>query len=95
MLARGRLDAVLGVRQNFEAALAEVPLPPELQATQRPMGEVSLQLWLSPRWAGAPLEARARAALVAMRRQPGNFRLADWTHAPSCGAGQQLSASRP
>jgi hypothetical protein len=91
MLAKGRLDAVVGVRQNFEVASAEVQLASAVWATLRPMGEVPLQLWLSPQWRGSPLEAKARQAVVSMRQQLGPVQLAAWANEHACLPSPPLS----
>lgn len=68
MLRAGRMDAALGVRQNFLVALRELGWSGEKFAEPVWLGSRRVNLWLSPQMKGTECAQRISQALAQMRR---------------------------
>jgi ABC-type amino acid transport substrate-binding protein len=80
MLRSGRVDAALGVEQNFLVAARAMGLAAESFAPPLPLGSREVRLWLAPGRAGHPCRPRLVHALQSLR-QDGSIarRMADAT----------------
>lgn len=68
MLRAGRVDAALGVEQNFAAALRALDLGADQFAAPIKLGRRDVNLWLANDWAQHPCRERWSQALLKLRQ---------------------------
>lgn len=68
MLRAGRVDAALGVEQNFQVAARRLGLGPTAFGTPLPLGQRDVKLWLAPALAQHPCRDRLAQALQSLRQ---------------------------
>ena len=68
MLIKGRLDAAIGVRENFLITVAQMRIQPSAFAPPIKLGQRSVNLWVAPNLRDTPCAEQWRQALKDMRR---------------------------
>lgn len=68
MLSKGRLDAAIGVRENFIVAAKQMKLSPSLFAPPIALGRRIVKLWVAPNLRSSPCASRLSQALQDMKR---------------------------
>ena len=83
MLSKGRLDAAIGVRENFLTAVGQMGIQPAAFAPPIELGKRSVNLWVAPNLRDTPCAEQLRQALKDMHRDGEIKKL--FSEAPSMG----------